>query len=203
MITTLFQAASTTTTSSHPRGQHDQSPASQRVRRRGKGGHDNDFVSRGQHDHIQSPNTAATGERGEGGKKGGKWGGHDNDLQSPTRPARPGEPVDDEATASPPTIYTASTTSHPHPVTRAAMCEREEGGEGAGMITTFLHAASTTTSSHPPRNGHTNDFVGGCFILCWRLCPEQGTGEGGGGAGRLQASAPSRLCTQREGGGGE
>ena len=80
MITTLFQAASTTTTSSHPRGQHDQSPASQRVRRRGKED-DNDFVSRGQHDH----NTAATGERGEGGKKGGKWGGHDNDL----RPAPP------------------------------------------------------------------------------------------------------------------
>ena len=80
------------------------------------------------------------------------------------------------------------------------MCEREEGGEGAGMITTFFHAASTTTSSHPPRNGHTNDFVGGCFIPCWRLCPEQGTG--GRGPGRLQASASSRLCTQREGGGG-
>ena len=95
--------------------------------------------------------------------------------------------------ASPPAIDTASTTSHPHPVTRAATCEGEEGGEGAGMITTFFHAASTTTSSHPPRNGHTNDFVGGCFILCWRLCPEQG---GGAGAGRLQASAPSRLCTK-------
>ena len=27
-------------------------------------------------------------------------------------------------------------------------------------------------------------------------------GEGEGGAGRLQASAPSRLCTQRDGGGG-
>ena len=36
MITTLFHAASTTT-SSHPRGQHDQSPAPQRVRR-GEGG---------------------------------------------------------------------------------------------------------------------------------------------------------------------
>ena len=101
-----------------------------------------------------------------------------------------------------PAAQPSTRPARPHPVTRSATCEREEGGEGAGMITTFFHApASTTTSSHPPRNGHTNDFVGGCFILCWRLCPEQGTGEGGGGAGRLQASAPSRLCTQREGGG--
>ena len=55
MTTTLFHAGSTTvtTTSSHPRGQHDQSPASQRVRG-GEGGYDNDLVSRGQHDHIQS-----------------------------------------------------------------------------------------------------------------------------------------------------
>ena len=43
MITTLFRAASTTT-SSHSRGQHDQSPAPQRVRggREGEGGHDNE-----------------------------------------------------------------------------------------------------------------------------------------------------------------
>ena len=35
------------------------------------------------------------------------------------------------------------------------------------------------------------------------MCPEQGTGgRGGGGAGRLQASDPSRLCTQGEGGRG-
>ena len=42
MITTLFHAASTTTSS---------------------------------HDHIQSPNTAATGERREGGEEGGEVGG--------------------------------------------------------------------------------------------------------------------------------
>ena len=97
MVTTLFQAASTTTTSSHPRGQHDQSPASQRVRRRGKGGHDNDFVSRGQHDHIQSPNTAATGERGEGGEVGGGMimtCGQHHHIESPV-------------------THAASTTSHP------------------------------------------------------------------------------------------
>ena len=33
------------------------------------------------------------------------------------------------------------------------------------------------------------------------MCPEQGTGEGEGRAGRLQASDASRLGTQREGGG--
>ena len=81
MITTLFQAASTTTTSSHPRGQHDQSPASQRVRRRGKGGgmittlFHAASTTTSSHDHIQSPNTAATGERGEGGEEKGEVGG--------------------------------------------------------------------------------------------------------------------------------
>ena len=57
-------------------------------------------------------------------------------------------------------------------------------GEGGGMITTLFHAASTITSSHP-RNGHTNDFVGGCFMprLCWRLFHVPGDGGGGEGGG--------------------
>ena len=79
-----------------------------------------------------------TGERGGGRRGVGRGrGGHDNDLvscrqhdshdhiQSPTRPARP--------------------------VTRIATGERGEGeggGKGGGMITTLLHAANTTTSSH-------------------------------------------------------
>ena len=49
------------------------------------------------------------------------------------------------------------------------------------MITMFFCTASTTTSSHPPRNGHTNDLVGGCFILCWRLFHVPRAGDGGGG----------------------
>ena len=58
MITTLFHAASTTT-SSHPRGQHDQSPAPQRVR---------------------------GGREGEGGGSGG--GGHDSDGEGGGRGGR-------------------------------------------------------------------------------------------------------------------
>ena len=44
MITTLFHAASTTTSHPHERGEGG----------RGGGGYDNDLVSHGQHDHIQS-----------------------------------------------------------------------------------------------------------------------------------------------------
>ena len=115
-------------------------------------------------------------------------------IQSPVRPARP--------------------------ATRLATGEREEG-EGGGMITTLFHAGSTTIHDHiqspaftrparpHPVTRHAMDiqttllevvsfFLGNCF-----MCPEQGTGgRGGGGAGRLQTSDPSRLCTQGEGGRG-
>ena len=58
-----------------------------------------------EHDHIQSPNTAATGERGEGPP-------HRVSVTH-TASTTGGSGGDDEATASPPAIYTASTTSHP------------------------------------------------------------------------------------------
>ena len=106
MIRTFFHAASTTM---------------QRVRggrAEGRGGDDNDLVSRGQHDHIQSP----APQRVRGGREGeGRGKGGDNDL--------------------------VSRGQHDHAVIRPATGEK---GEGGGIL---FHAASTTTSSHPRRNG--------------------------------------------------
>ena len=157
-----------TTTPSHPRGQHDQSPASQRVRgKRGKGGgrRGGGACSRGQHDQ------SAALERVRGGR-GEEAGG-----------------------IIPPAIYMASTTSHPHPVTRAATCEREvgrgRGGDDNDLLSRGQH--DHIQSPAPQRVFHS--------LL--EVVPSRGQGRGEGGAGRLHASAPSRLCTQRGGSGGK
>ena len=71
-------------------------------------------------------------------------------------------------------------------------------GRREGKGRSFTRPARPHPVTRPATGIQTTLLEG--FILCWRLCPEEGTGEGGGGAGRLQASAPSRLCTQREGG---
>ena len=179
MIATLFHAASTTT-SSHDHIQSPTPPArpitrlATGERGEGAGGEGGGGMittlsqaasttttsshPRGQHD--QSPASQRVRRRG----KGGHCGQHHH-IESPvthTASTTGGSGGDDEATASPPAIYTASTTSHPHPVTRAATCERE-GGEGAG-----------------PQRAYKR--------LCWRLFPSllevvPRAGDGGGGRG--------------------
>ena len=112
MITTLLHAANTTT-SSHDHSQHDQSPASQRVRggRGGGGGMVTTLF------HAASTGTTTSshprGERGRGEGEG-KGGGNDNDRCF-TRPARP---------------HLQSPTRPARPVTRLATGERGEGGGG-------------------------------------------------------------------------
>ena len=81
MITTLLHAANTTT-SSHDHSQHDQSPASQRVRGGRGGGHDNDLVSHGQHDHISSHPRDQHDQSPASQRVRGGGGGYDNDLVS-------------------------------------------------------------------------------------------------------------------------
>ena len=138
-----------------------------------------------------------TGESGEGGGRGGD----DNDLVSrgmittssttTSAPQRVRGGREGEGAGMLTALFHAASTTTSVP-------QRVRGGregEGGGMITTLFHAASTITSSHP-RNGHTNDFVGGCF-----MCPDfvggcfmcQGTGEGGRGRHLTQVT----LCTQR------
>ena len=147
--------------------------------------HDNDLVSRG---HIQSPTRPArpavtrpaTGERGRGERGGG---GHDNATATHAATARPltrpatGERGDGGGGGEGEGHDKDGQHDHIQSPTRAARPVTGEVGEGGGegdkrvrvgrgmitMITTLFHAASTTTSSHPPRNGQTNDCVGGCF----------------------------------------
>ena len=107
--------------------------------------------------------------------KGEGRGGGDNDLvcqhdqSSAPQRVRRGEEGDDNV------LVSRGQCDHiQSPAPQRVRGGRE--GEGGGMITTLLHAASKTTSSHPPRR-HTNDLVGGFFG--YFMCPEQEMGEGG------------------------
>ena len=203
--TTLFHAASTVTTSTRParpvmrggRGEGEGGESLQPPTRHWRGD-DNDLVSRGQHDYIQSH--SATGVMGEGrGKAGGGI-----------------------------TTFFASTTSH-------SLCKGEKGGRGDDTDFVSRDQRDHIQSPAPQRvrggregeGGSDNDLLlrgqhdhiqspatqWTYKRLCWRLfrsflevvsCVQsRGRGDGGGGgAGRLQTSDPSRLCTQGEGGRG-
>ena len=146
-----------TTTSSHPRGQHDKSPASQE----GEG----EEGGRGMITTLFHAASTVTSTRGQrpvtrGGRGEGEGGG-----RSPaTHAALAGGMITT-------LFHAASTTTSSHAPQRVrwgkgegrrggittlfastishSLCKGEKGG----MTTTLFHAASVTTSSHRPRNG--------------------------------------------------
>ena len=145
MITTLFHAGSTTTTGGKGGGEGGWKG----------GGHDNDLVSRGQHDHhVEARGTTKIGvptsapqppQRVRGGMvKGGKRGGHDNDL--------------------------VSRGQHDH----------HEDGEGGGHD----KRPCFTRAARPTRGGARHDQNRGAHIRpTTPTTGERGDGEGGGGGG--------------------
>ena len=142
----------------------------------------------GNPEDLESGIIAATGT-GERGEEGGE-GGDDNDLVSRGQ--------HDQSSA-------------PQRVRRAELVSRErvrggrEGEEGGGGNDLLLRGKHDHIQSPAPQRAYKR--------LGWRLlhsllevvsCAQsRGRGRGEGRAGRLQASDPSRLCTQREGGVGE
>ena len=112
------------------------------------GGHDNDLVSRGQHDHHERV-------RGGMGKGGGGRGGHDNDLVSRGQHdhhERVRGGMGKGGGKGGGMITTLWQHDH-HERVRGGM---GKGGRGGGMITTcFMRAA------RPPRMGERRDGKGG------------------------------------------
>ena len=151
--------------------------APQRVRggREGEGGHDNDLVSRGQHDHIQSPTwptrpvtRPTTGEKGGGRESGG---GRVTRQATGERGQRGGEGWDDNDLVS--------TRQHDHIRGR----EGEGGGDDNDLVSRGQHDHIQSPAPQRVRGGGRGET---CFARPARPRPvtrpaTRGGREGEGG----------------------